>query len=167
MRKIINVYQIFVLIVVAVCGGPVAAQSFEYANLFNAKHLITIQMTPPLVASGDRAVDARFCKPIDEFICVTSEWFNFAVPSGKTRLPPQWEQGGNKYKLVGSEKLVVLGISRDVFRIESVQNGLRYRFLYSHRGGLVGFSSEVDSQPVTFMSQRVIGFGAVAKGNSR
>lgn len=167
MRKIKNVCHALVFIGAVVCGGSVAAQSFEYANLFNARHLIAIQVTPPLVASGDRAVDASFCKRADEFVCVTSEWFNFAVPSGKARLPTQWEQGGNEYKLVGSEKLVLLGVRRDVLRIESVQKGLRYRFLYSRRDGLVGFSSEVDGQPVTFMSLRAIGYGAAASSGPR
>jgi hypothetical protein len=167
MRTIMNLCHILAFIGVFVWGRSVAAQSFEYANLFNSKHLIAIQITPPLVASSDRAVDARFCKPVEEFVCVTSEWFNFAVPFGRARLPTQWEQAGNEYKLVGSEKLVLLGIRRDVLRIESVQKGLRHRFLYSRRDGLVGFSSEVDGQPVTFVSQRTIGFGASASSGSR
>lgn len=167
MRKIKNVCHALVFIGAIMCGGSVAAQSFEYANLFNARHLIAIQVTPPLVASGDRAVDAHFCKPIDGFVCVASEWFNFAVPSGKARLPAEWAQGGNEYKLVGSEKHILLGIRRDVFRIESVQKGLRHRFLYSRRDGLVGFSSEVDGQPVVFVSQRAVGFGAAASSGSR
>lgn len=160
MRKITDACHVLVFIAAVVCGRAVAAQSFEYANLFNVRHQIAIQMTPPLVAAGDRAVDARFCKLTDEFVCVTSEWFSFAFPSGKARLPTQWEQGGNEYKLVGTETLVLLGIRRDVLRVESVQKGLRYRFLYSRRDGLVGFSGEVDGQPVTFVSQRAIGFGA-------
>lgn len=143
-----------------VCEGSATAQSFEYANLFNARHLIAIQVTPPLVASGDRAVDASFCTRTDEFVCVTGEWFNFAVPSGKAGLPTQWEQGGNEYKLAGSEKLVLLGVRRDVLRIESVQKGQRHRFFNSRRDGLIGFGSEVDGQPV--VSQRAIGFGAAA-----
>ena len=167
MRKIKNVCHVLVLIGAVMCGRSAVAQSFEYANLFDARHLIAIQMTPPLVASGDKAVDARFCKPIDGFACVTSEWLNFAVPSGIARLPTQWEQGGNEYKLVGAEKLALLGIRREVLRIESVRRGLRHRFLYSRRYGLVGFSSEVDGQSVTFVSQRAIGFGAVAASGWR
>ncbi len=77
--------RLLVFIGVFMWAGSVTAQSFEYANLFNAKHLISIQMTPPLVASGDRAVDARFCEPVEAFVCVDSEWFQVAVPSAKGR----------------------------------------------------------------------------------
>lgn len=167
MRAMKTVCHVLGFIVAVACAPPAAAQSFEYANLFNAKHLIAIQMTPPLVTSGDRAVDASFCKPRDGFACVASEWFNFAVPSGKARFSAEWAQGGNEYKLVGSEKHTLLGIRRDVLRIESVQKGRRHRFLYSRRDGLVGFSSEVDGQPVVFVSRRPVGFGASASSGSR
>jgi hypothetical protein len=98
---------------------------------------------------------------------VASDWFNFAVPSGKARFPAEWAQGGNEFKLVGSEKYILLGIRRDVLRIESVQKGQRHRFLYSRRDGLVGFSIEVDGQPVVFVSRRPVGFGASALSGSR
>lgn len=143
--------------------GPAAAQSFEYANVLNSKHLVTIQMTPALVASGDRASDARFCKTVDGFVCVNSDWFSVAFPSGNAALPERWEQGGREYRLVGREKLVLLGVRRDVLHIESVHKGQKYRYLYSREHGLVGFSAEIDGQPVTFMSQRAIGFGALRK----
>lgn len=168
MREVRNICQGLVFFFGAIMyAGSVAAQSFDYVNAFNAKHVIAIQMTPPLVASGDRAVGARFCKPVDEFVCVASEWFNFAVPSGKTPLPTRWKHDGNEYLLVSFEELELLGTRRSVVRIESAQNGRRYRFLYSRRDGLVGFSSEVDGQPVMFVSQRAIGFGAASSHKAR
>lgn len=160
MWKIDIILRILVLGTTITCVQPAVAQSFEYSNLFNAAHEITLQTKPALVASGDRAVDAYFCNADEEFICVDSEWFNFAIPSGKSKLSSEWTRGENAYKLIGSEQLVLLGTRRDVIRIESTQKGKRYRFLYSRRYGLIGFSGEVDGQPVTFISQRVIGFGA-------
>ena len=143
------------------CAKSICAQSFEYVNPLSRGHVITIQVTPPMVASGDRAVDAKFCRSDQKFVCVISEWFNFAIPLGSTSLPEQWEHNGNNYKMVGVEKITLFEKTRNVILIESVQSGRVYRYIYSYRDGLIAFSSEVDGEHVTFISERAKGFGRV------
>ena len=135
------------------------SQSFEYANLFDSKHLIVIEIAPSSFISGDRAVDAYICKNADKYVCINSDWFNFAVPKNIGRSGEKWEQGGQYYELLGSGEMNFFGIRRSFLQIQSIQNGIKYRYLYSRKYGLVGFGAEIDGGLSIFMSQRGRGFG--------
>ena len=138
---------------------PVFAQSYGYVNVFNNRNIITIQRAPALVASGDRAEDAKFCNPNDNFYCVASKWLNFSVPIFKKNKLSNWELNGYNYQLTGQGRKLLLGRYMDVLVIESRQNARKFRFLYSSQYGLVAFGAEIDGTSETFISDRATGFG--------
>ena len=158
MIKIIINNSLIVLLEIIFCV-PAFAQSYGYVNVFNNRHVITIQETPAFVASGDRAGDSKFCKPSDLFYCVASQWLNFAVPILKKNKLSKWEVDGYNYQLTDQGRKHLLGRDMDVLVIESTQDARRFRFLYSERYGLVAFSVDIDGTSETFISDRATGFG--------
>lgn len=135
------------------------SQTYEYVNLFNSRHTISIQLSPAFFASGDRAIDAKFCSRSDFFVCITSDEFNFAIPVSMRSNDSQWEYKGFSYELKQQDILNVLGQSLKVLIIESVQGAKKIRFLYSERRGLVAFSVEMNGESHTFLSRNTVGFG--------
>lgn len=148
-----------VLLVASVAPAHAQAQPFEYSNPFHERHVISIQPASGLVASGDRASAAIFCSRTEGFVCIKSEWLNFAVPTSKALSPSEWKFDDQIYKVKGRRKLLMLSTSMNVLDIESVQSSRTFRFLYSRESGLVAFSAEVDGKPATFVLQGRMGFG--------
>lgn len=140
--------------------SPVHAQSHMYVNPVNERHTISIQRSPALFISGDRAIDAEFCSPIDRFVCVSSENFNFAFPVSRASELKKWEHQGYMYELRGSEMLQAFGRSWRVWIIESVQGPKTTRFAYSEQRGVLAFSVRLKDAASTFLSVDTSGFGA-------
>ena len=135
------------------------AQPFEYVHPFHERHVISIQPKSSTVASGDRASDAVFCIKAERYICVKSEWLNFAVPISKALTVSEWKFGDHTYIVRGRRELLMLGNSMNILDIESTQSSRTFRFLYSKERGLVALSVEVDGKPATFVLQGTKGFG--------
>jgi len=159
MRKIGPVARIFFLLL-AILALPCSAQSFEYLSLSNSNRIITIQAEPAFVAAGDRASIAVMCKPVEGFVCVESDWFNFAIPLKKSQQQGQWTFKGYAYHILATEKVRILGNEYKALRIESIQGDKKFTYIYSNERGLIGFSAAFDGEVATFISARSAGFGA-------
>lgn len=141
-----------------------SGQTYDYVNLFNKRHTISIQISPAFFATGDLAIDAEFCGRGDFFICVTSEAFNFAVPIEKKFDVSKWDYRGYVYELKKQETLEVFGQTLKVWVIESTQGAKKLRYLYSKNRGLMAISMEMGGESKTFVSQKFAGFGNKIKG---
>ncbi len=139
-------------------------QTYDYVNLFNKRHTISIQISPAFFASGDRAIDAEICGRNDSFICVTSDAFNFAVPIARKADVSKWEYKGYAYELKKQETLEAFGQALNVWIIESNQGAKKLRYLYSKKRGVMAISIEIDGESQTFVSQKFAGFGNQIKG---
>jgi hypothetical protein len=136
-----------------------SSESFEYSSLLTQRPIITIQTDPPLVASGDRAVEAKFCNE-KQFHCISSEWFNFSFPMHRPTSQLEWNYGGFVYRLIESAPVRVLGVCREANKIVSLQNGREVQFLFSGSHGLLGFSIQIDGTSAVYASEREFGFGS-------
>ena len=136
------------------------ADSFGYSNLLDGRPAITIQTTPPMVTSGDRAVNANFCKDGAAFTCFTSEWISFSFPKKMSVTPSEWSENGFLFKRSDLTTVQVFGVCHEAYKVTSNQNGREFNFLYSLSHGLLGFSVEIDNQKLTYIAQNSAGFGA-------
>jgi hypothetical protein len=146
------------LLVAFIATDSAHSEPFEYVQPFHDRHVISIQPASGLVASGDRASNATFCSRDEGYVCVRSEWLNFAAPISKAS-SSEWKFENNTYTVKGRRRLLMLGTSMNVLDIESTQSTRTFRFLYSKEKGLVAFSVEVDGKPATFVLQGITGFG--------
>lgn len=137
-----------------------AASPFEYSNLLDGRPTISIQIDPPMIISGDRAINAEFCDGNGGFSCFNSEWISFSFPRERGGIPSEWNQNGAVFKITGHTVVRAFGVCRDAYKVVSNQNGREFEFLYSFSYGLLGFNVEIDGQRVTYIAQRQLGFGA-------
>ena len=147
------------LLVASAMAAYAHAQPFEYAHPFRERHVISIEPMSGSVASGDRAIDATFCAKAEGYVCVSSEWLNFAAPISKAWSSPEWKFGDHTYVMRDRRKVFMLGASLNVLDIESTQSSRTFRFLYSKERGLVALSAEVDGTLEIFVLQGKTGFG--------
>jgi len=140
---------------------PTAAfcQHFGYVNPLNAKHTISIQISPAFFAAGDRAISAEFCSPLEPYVCLSSAEFSFAFPRARQHDVLKWEYKGHTYNLIGQEKLRVFGSTIKVWVVESIQGEQKIRYSYSDRQGLLAFSIQLNDAGSTFLSMGKVGFG--------
>lgn len=153
----ISVLVLFFLVILAT---PYAfCQSYEYVNIFDRRHIIEIDMNNHRFSSRDLGGNAEFCEKLDPYICIKSENFNFSVPRTRSAHVTHWTSRGSAYKLKESGVVVIFGQALKVSTIESSQNGIAFRFLYSNEHGLVAFSAKAQSEESTFISKTRLGFG--------
>ena len=138
--------------------------SYDYVNVFNERHTISIQTSPAWFVVGDRAVDANICDQSASFVCVTSDSFNFAVPVARKPDVLKWDYKGHSYVLKNQGTLEALGHRIKVWRIESTQGVQKFRYLFAEKEGLLAISIEVGADSQTFISRRAAGFGAQISG---
>ena len=73
--------------------------------------------------------------------CITSEQFNFSLPSKEMKSGVQWVVANNRYTIKQEVKLQILGVVHDVHLIEMIVNDhLKYQYFYSKKSGLVAFT---------------------------
>src|SRR4051794_12197825 len=110
-QKMIAAKFVTAIVISLVFFSSARSQSYIYANPLNERHTISIQRSPALFVSGDRAIDAEFCSPSDRFVCVSSDDFNFAFPIGRASEFTKWEHRGYMYELQGRGTLQAFGRS--------------------------------------------------------
>ena len=159
-QKMIAAKLLVAIVISFVFSSPARSQSHTYVNPVNERHTISIQRSPALFISGDRATDAEFCSPSDRFVCVSSDDFNFAFPIGRTSDLKKWEYRGYVYELQGRETLQAFGRSWRVWIVESAHGVKTMRFAYSEQRGVLAFSVSLTDAASTFLSVDTVGFGA-------
>lgn len=140
--------------------APAHSQSHTYVNPVNERHTISIQLSPELLITGDRATEAAICPRAEKFVCISSVDFNFSFPMKRQPQQDKWEHRGHAYTLQGSERLQAFGRSWRVWIVESVQGPKTIRFAYSEERGLLAFSIALSDTTATFLSVGTVGFGA-------
>jgi hypothetical protein len=147
------------VVVASLTPASGCCQAYNYTNPVAPNSTVTLQLTPAMVSGGGRGGGAIYCSKRDDYVCVASDDLNFAVPIS-TKLPLQhWQYKGYAYEVVSRRNLELLGKSIAVSVIESDQNGMKFRFVYSTRQGLLAFSIFMSGENHLFLSQTAIGFG--------
>lgn len=139
--------------------APAHSQSFDYVNLLNPQHTLSIQISPPIFSGGDRASNAAFCEQGEKYVCISSEPFSFAVPRGEIPNNSAWTHNGHLYRLIREGATEIYGRPMKVWVIESVQDKHRFFYVYSRSHGLLAISSEIDGEKQSFISRKLNGFG--------
>jgi hypothetical protein len=155
--------MLLAVIVTGLTFSSAHSQSYHYVNPVNERHTISIQRSPALFISGDRAIDAKFCSPTDRFVCVSSDDFNFAFPIGRASDLKKWEHQGYVYELRGRETMQIFGHSWRVWIVESTQGVKTMRYAYSDQRGVLAFSARLSDTASTFLSVGTVGFGALPR----
>ncbi|MDQ0568341.1 hypothetical protein QFZ42_000175 [Variovorax paradoxus] len=156
----------YVFFILGLLAQSAWAESFEYSSLLTQRPIITIQTDPPLVASGDRAVEARFCNE-QQFHCVRSDWFNFSIPKHRSANQAEWNYGGFVYRLVDASPIRALGVCLEASKIVSLQNDREVQFFFSDSHGLLGFSIPIEGTSAAYVSEREFGFGSTKSDKAK
>jgi hypothetical protein len=136
------------------------ADSFVYASPLNQRHNISIQTTPPLVASGDIGSHATFCDSGADFICVRSDLISFAVPKALKPGTLGWQFEGQTYRVLDAGQFEILGLNERVLHVETTKGEQKYLFVYSPRRGLLAFEGSAGDAKQVFLADRARGFAA-------
>jgi hypothetical protein len=149
------------LVTMMIFSVPVKkAERYFYENPFDSAKVLAILIDSEEVAVGDRAHNATFCDNHHQYICFSSKPLSFAVPRVPNYRFDTWEWNGMKYKLVKTEAVSLMGHEYSIERIESVQQGMLFKFLYSYQVGLIGFQASKGNLSGTFLMTGNQGFGS-------
>lgn len=146
--------------IIGMAWAPLSyGQAYEYAELLEKRSYVTIQISPAIFADRDRGFQAKYCDEKDEFICVSSGPFNFAVPRTLSSKTVNWKYDGNFYRLLHKAQVNLLGIDVKAWVIASDQARSKFRFFYSLDRGLLAIAVYTEGGYRMFISTREFGFG--------
>jgi len=124
------------------CLADHTSYEYVYTDWLGASYRFNIE--EGYIGFLDVQDPASYCKKTDEFKCISSKFFTFAIP---IELPESntWVYKDIHFKYQGLKRLKALGLEKDVYEIVSRDEDVNMKFFYSPNDGLVAFYASLDS----------------------
>lgn len=137
----------------------VLAEDAEYANIFDGKGAVL-----GVSANGVRLTDlispARYCNAADQYVCVVSKPFVFAIPKTEKGIGKSWSHSGAQYKITSANETPLLGGKSIRYWVVRQQwNGLVTQYAYSDDYGVIAIRASGGQQLILLGK---CGFGAIS-----
>jgi hypothetical protein len=89
--------------------------------------------------TGHSGVGIKLCPADESFFCFFGPPMSFAVPKRALSKDASWELNGSTFRVLGEERLRILGSDKQAWWIASVErDGRAVRFYFSEADGLLG-----------------------------
>jgi len=85
------------LLILSITSCDTGAETIVYTNLYNKKAEAVLQINTDDVILGHMVNSATYCNDVDQYLCISSKGFKFAVPKDMSR--KRWRYDGAEYKI--------------------------------------------------------------------
>jgi hypothetical protein len=93
---------------------------------------------------GHSGVGIKLCPPGADYYCFDGRALDFAVPKKPLVKDQSWEWNGRTFRVLGDERLEVLGSDEHAWLIASDRGGDKLRYHYSERAGLLSLAIPIE-----------------------
>ena len=131
--------------------------------------LLTLDVGRKAIYINDYKVSGSFCDSSDNYECVNTQGFRFAVPKNIRNGADKWSLYDNEYEIstVEEKPLQFQSISDLVVIRSTERSGTKLDYFYSPTWGLLGFKqwSKGSDAPLLLTTRGCTGFGGSRSGS--
>jgi len=131
---------LWLLFLLASISHAVNAEGIRYVSILDSIVYVEFDEEGNSVRFMDSRGPANYCEKKEEYNCVGSKSFSFAIPKEEYAFCGKWEFMGESYECRGEVELELFGKKYSGFRVRSDRGDLVIAILYSFNKGILHFS---------------------------